>query len=104
MSLSRKSLLPLAAVAIAAGLLVLLTVSPEAARADVTQPLVTNSSPTAAAGARTVYTIAFSTSSNGGLSATNRDQITITFPTGTDITHLSNSALKNSSGTTVGFC
>jgi hypothetical protein len=102
MSLSWKSCVLVAGVAIAAAFLVLLTPSPEAARADVSQPLVTNGNPTAAAGARTIYSVAFNTSANGGLSG--GDQITITFPSGTDITHLSSSAVKNSSGTTVGFC
>ena len=74
---------------------------------QITQPQVTISSPSAAAGARTVYFVTFATSSTGGLSRQGVSNITVTFPTGTDIT----SALGNTSvvdvtnnNTAVGSC
>ena len=73
---------------------------------QITQPTVSISSPSAAAGARTVYFVNFSTSATGGLSRQAVSQITVTFPTGTDIT----SALGNTSvvdvttSTAVGAC
>ena len=74
----------------------------------MSQPTVTISSPTAAAGARTVYFVKFNTSSpNGGLSRQAVSTITVTFPSGTDIS----SALGNTSvvdvtanNTAVGTC
>ena len=47
---------------------------------QITQPTVTVKPPSSAAGARTVYTIAFTTSSTGGLSAAANSRITITIP------------------------
>ena len=56
---------------------------------QVTQPSVTLVT-TAAAGARSEYLVNFQTSSpNGGLTSQGVSQITITFPTGTDITTVS---------------
>ena len=102
--MSPRSLPWLLAAVIVDALLVMLTALPGVARADVSQPVVTNSLPTAAAGGRTIYSIAFNTSPTGGLSGALGDQITVNFPSGTDITHLSNTSVKNGAGTIVGFC
>ena len=59
--------------------------------------------PTNAAGGRTIYSIGFNTSTTGALSGTAGSTITITFQSG-DITHLSNTSVKNGAGTIVGFC
>ena len=42
-------------------------------------------------GARTVYTVAFTTSATGGLSAAAHSQITIAFPAGTDLSTVAGS-------------
>jgi hypothetical protein len=69
------------------------------------QPSVTDSSPSSAAGARTVYTIAFTTSATGGLSAKAGSQITITLPSGTGLGSLSGSSVTDTtSGQQVGSC
>jgi hypothetical protein len=59
---------------------------------------VTNSSPSAAAGARTVYTVGFTTSPpNGGLSSANC-QLTITLPSGIDTSTLANGVVNDTTG------
>ena len=71
---------------------------------SVTVTSVTNSSPSAAAGARTVYTITFTTSVQGALSGA--DSVTITFPAGTDTgTLVGPSSLTDvTAGKVVGDC
>jgi len=77
---------------------------------SVTTPAVTVA-PSSAVGARSGYTIVFSTSATGGLSAAAGSTVTIIFPTGTSLIQLSGSSLTdtttnklvgfaNSSGTT----
>ena len=52
---------------------------------QISQPTVVNSSPSAAAGAKTVYVVTFATSKTGGLSNAAGSQITLVFPTGTNL-------------------
>ncbi len=78
--------------------------APSAQASPVTNVSVTNTSPSNAAGARTVYAITFTTSSTGGLSAGAGNKITINFPSGTDLSTVDNSSVLNSSGTDVGSC
>src|SRR5690242_13563455 len=67
--------------------LLLMAVFAGAAQASaVSNVIVDNTSPSVAAGARTVYFASFSTSGTGGLSRADNDSITVTFPSGTDIT------------------
>ena len=71
----------------------------------ITQPTVTNSAPSAAAGARTVYTVGFTASSTGGLSQAGGSQITVTFPQGTDLSKVFTSSVRDTStNTLVGSC
>ena len=70
----------------------------------ISQPTATITSPSNAAGARTVYSIAFTTSSTGGLSALANSQITITFPSGTNLATVVGSSVLNSANTDVGSC
>jgi hypothetical protein len=69
------------------------------------QPTVVNTSPSAAAGALTNYTITFTTSETGALSSSAASQITIVFPAGTGLGSLSNSAVTDdTSSLQVGYC
>src|SRR5690242_9540118 len=61
---------------------------------SVSTPTVDNTSPSPAAGAKTVYTVAFTTSANGALSAAVNDEITIGFPATTDLSGLVGSSVK----------
>ncbi len=70
---------------------------------SVSQPTVTNSPPTSAAGGRTVYTIGFTTSSTGGMSGKAHSQITITFPGSTSMRSIINTSV-NVGATQVGSC
>src|SRR3984885_7068248 len=56
---------------------------------------VTDSPPSAAAGARTVYKVSFGTSSAGGLSWVAGSIITISFPTGTGLSNLSDDSVSD---------
>ena len=69
----------------------------------VTQVSVTDSPPSAAASARTIYKVSFTTSSTGGLSGAAGSTITITFPTGTGLSNLSDDFVTDTtSGQRVG--
>src|SRR6478672_1756778 len=57
-------------------------------------PSITDTPPSAAAGAKSIYTVGFTTSSTGGLSAAAGSQITITFPANTDLTGLVGSSVR----------
>ncbi len=70
----------------------------------VTNVSVTNSSPTDAAGGRTVYSISFDTSSTGGLSTLANSAITITFPSGTGLTNVNSSQILTASSQNIGDC
>ena len=63
---------------------------------------VANTSPSSAAGAQTVYTIGFTTSSTGALASGNT--ISIAFPTGTDLSQIFSATIRDTStgGNTVG--
>ena len=76
------------------------------AQATVTNVTAANNAVSQAAGARTVYTIGFKTSSTGGLSGAAGSQFTITFPSGTDVTQIfSINIVDSNSNTQVGnFC
>jgi hypothetical protein len=70
---------------------------------QVTQPTVTFASPSGAAGARTVYTIAFNVSSSGALSGS--DQIAVNFPANTGLGTVVNSIVTDTTTSTqVGSC
>ena len=72
---------------------------------QLSQPTVTIAPPSAGAGARTVYTVAFNTSATGGLSAAASSQITITLPADTSLSKLFNSTVTDTtSGKAVGNC
>ena len=71
----------------------------------ISQPALQLSNTAAGAG-NVAYTIAFTTSSTGGLSNTAGSQITITFPATTDLTHLTGSSVADTSvsSTSIGNC
>ena len=71
----------------------------------ISQPALQLSNTAAGAG-NVAYTIAFTTSSTGGLSNTAGSQITITFPATTDLTHLTGSSVADTSvsSTAIGNC
>ena len=72
---------------------------------SVSTPTVNNTSPSPAAGAKTVYTVAFTTSANGALSAAVNDQITIGFPATTDLSGLVGSSVKVAgNNSSIGSC
>ena len=72
---------------------------------QVSQPSVAFSSPSGAAGARTIYTIGFTTSGSGGLSAANSDHITISFPASTGLSTIVKSTVTDTTAAAaVGFC
>ena len=73
---------------------------------SVSAPSITDTPPSAAAGAKTIYTVGFTTSSTGGLSQTAGSQIHLTFPANTDLTGLVNSSVKVPaiSNTSIGNC
>ena len=69
------------------------------------QPTVAFSSPSGAAGARTIYTIGFTTSGTGALSNTANSQITINFPASTGLSTIVKSTVTDTTAAaTVGFC
>ncbi len=76
---------------------------PVVANNPITKLSVTNSTPTDAAGARTVYSISFDTSSTGGLSTAANSAITITFPSGTGLSNVNSSQIL-SGGQNIGSC
>ena len=67
---------------------------------------ITDTPPSAAAGAKSVYTVGFTTSSTGGLSNAAGSQILITFPANTDLTGLVGSSVADTSVSTtaIGNC
>ena len=67
---------------------------------------VDNASPTAAAGARTVYVVSFTTSATGGLANAANSQITLAFPAGTSFAGYNASSIVDpATGTTsIGSC
>ncbi len=75
---------------------------------QISQPVVSDSPPSQAAGAQSDYTVSFNTSSTGALSSTAGSQISLTgFPAGTDFSHVVADAIHNGSSTSapqVGFC
>src|SRR5437588_826661 len=76
-------------------LLVLGGLTGVAQASQVTNVSVTDSPPSAAVGARTSYTVAFVTSATGGLVGASNSKITITFPSGTDLTTLVSSSVTD---------
>ena len=86
-------------------LIALATFAGAAQASQVSTPSVAFSSPSGAAGARTIYTIGFTTSGSGGLSAASNDQITISFPTNTGLSTIVKSTVTDTTaGAAVGFC
>jgi acyl-CoA hydrolase len=77
---------------------------PIVAAQAVSQPTVTNSSPTTAAGGRTDYLIAFTTSSTGGMSGKANSQITITLPSSANVRSDVNSSVTVGGGASLGSC
>ena len=77
---------------------------PVVANNPITKPSVTNTAPTDAAGARTVYSITFDTSTTGGMSTLANSAITITFPSGTDLTNVNSSEILTANNTNIGDC
>ena len=71
---------------------------------SVTNVSVTNTSPTDAEGARTVYSIGFDTSATGGLSAAQNSSITITFPSGTGLGNVNSSQILTANNANIGSC
>ena len=71
---------------------------------SVTNVSVTNTSPSNAASARTVYSIGFHTSSTGGLSTAQNSTITITFPSGTGLSNVNSSEILTANNTNIGSC
>jgi hypothetical protein len=70
---------------------------------SVTNVTVSNTVPSNAAGAKTIYTVGFNTSANGPLVSGN--QITLVFPAGTGLIGLVGSSVKDvTTNTTVGTC
>jgi hypothetical protein len=59
----------------------------------VSTPSVTVGPPSAAAGARTTYTVAFSVSATGGLSGATGGTVTMVFPAGTGVNSLNSTSL-----------
>ena len=75
--------------------------------AAITGLSVDNTSPTTAAGGRTVYVATFSTSTTGGaMSGTARSQITLTFPSGSSTVTIANGTVTDvtAANTVVGGC
>ena len=60
---------------------------------SVTNVTVTNSPPTTATNARTVYKTTFTTSSTGGMSGAAGSTITLSFPSGTGLSNLGNAGI-----------
>ena len=87
-----------------AALLAMAVFAAAAQASSVTNVAVTNTSPTDAAGARTVYSISFSTSSSGALSTAANSAITITFPTGTVLSNVNSSEILTANNTNIGDC
>ena len=91
----------LAGLATLTALLVMGLFAGVAQASSVTSLTVDNTSPSAAAGAKTVYKISFNTTA-GPLAGS--DQITINFPAGTTLGPNSNSAVTVNGGASVGNC
>ena len=89
---------------IVVALLIMAVFAGVAQASSVTNVSVTNSSPTDATGARTVYSIQFDTSSTGGLSTAANSSITITFPSGTGLTSVNSSQILTAGNQNVGDC
>jgi IPT/TIG domain len=70
----------------------------------VTNVSVTNTAPTDAAAARTVYSITFDTSSTGSMSTLANSSITITFPSGTVLSNVNSSQILTADNTNIGSC
>src|SRR4051812_5245257 len=70
----------------------------------ISTPAVSIASPSDAAGARTIYTIGFTTSSTGGLSYDANSQITLTFPAGTGFSPGYDDSSVAVGGVEVGSC
>ena len=68
------------------------------------QAMVSNGSPSSAAGARTVYRIAFATSSSGALSSSADSQITIDFPRETGLNGVTGTVIDSRNAGDVGSC
>src|SRR3954451_12069055 len=73
----------------------------------VTNVTVDPATPSNAAGARTIYTIAFNASTTGGLSQPANSRIVVTFPAGTDLSKVLNSQVYDPTAapsTAIGNC
>jgi hypothetical protein len=71
----------------------------------VTNVAVVNSSPSAAAGARTTYVATYTTSATGGLSGAADSQITVTFPNATPSANYAGAVVRDlTTATDVGGC
>ena len=70
----------------------------------ISQPQVTVSAPSNAAGAKTNYQVAFTTSATGALSQAAGSEILLTFPAGTNLTTYFTSSVRDGTGTNVGGC
>ena len=73
---------------------------------QISQPTVVNSSPSAAAGAKTAYVVQFATSATGGLSASAGSMITLVFPTGTNLGSIIGSSVDDTTTAVngIGMC
>ena len=74
------------------------------ANSPISQPQVTVTSPSNAAGAKTNYQVAFTTSATGALSQAAGSEILLTFPAGTNLTTYFTSSVRDGTGTNVGGC
>src|SRR3954452_11474595 len=77
------------------------------AASPVTNVTVDPATPSNAAGARTIYTIAFKASATGGLSQPANSRIVVTFPAGTDLSNVLNSQVYDTTAaptTAIGNC
>ncbi len=74
------------------------------AASTITQPTVTDTPPSAAAGAQTTYLVAFTTSATGGLSGGAGSQITIVLPAGTGVSSLTGFVTETGSTQRLGNC
>ena len=86
------------ALLISVGVLLMVAFAGVAQASQVTQPTVTFASPSGAAGAPTVYTIAFNVSPSGALSGSN--EITINFPSGTGTSTIVSSTVTDTTTST----
>jgi hypothetical protein len=89
--------------ALGALLVVLAGPARSASLSSVLTPTVADSSPSAAAGAQTVYVVAFTTSGTGALSNAAGSEITLVFPAGTGLGSVFSSSVDDTTTATNGL-